>query len=240
MNLRRLLPQPPALVDLEAEDAAAELAELYRPPVDRWLRLNLIASLSGNATGPDGISDGLTNRTDRRILGAIRRLADVVLVGASSVRKEGYFLPKTAPLAILTSSGDLSGHRIPEDVAAGRVIILCPETANEALGASLGNRPVTVITLPGPRIAPAEAITALHQLGYESIVCEGGPSLAAQLVDAGLVDELCLSTSPILTATDTPVLPGLSRSSRLTLHQMLVDDEGTLYARWMLERMNHG
>jgi riboflavin biosynthesis pyrimidine reductase len=232
VNLTRLIPSTAAEFDLDSEGAAAELSELYRPPRKRWLRLNLVASINGNAAGPDGTSDGLTSRTDRRILGAIRRLSDVVLVGASSVRKEGYFLPKTAPLAIITGSGDLSGHQIPVDVAAGRVIVLCPPSAQDALESSLGDRAVTVITLPGPRISPAEAVTALHRLGHDSIVCEGGPSLAAQLIDADLVDELCLSTSPMLNGTDVPVLSGLARGKTLQLSQLLTDPASGLYARW--------
>ena len=89
-----------------------------------------------------------------------------------------------------------------------------------------------MITLPGPRVSPAEAVTALHRLGHDSIVCEGGPSLAAQLIDADLVDELCLSTSPVLNGTDVPVLPGLTRGKVLHLSQLLVDPDGVLYARW--------
>lgn len=232
MNLTRLGPGTAVEFDLDSDGAAAELSDLYRPPRKRWLRLNFVASINGNVAGADGTSDGLTSRTDRRILGAIRRLADVVLVGASSVRKEGYFLPKTAPLAIVTGSGDLSGHGIPADIAAGRVIVLCPPGAQGALESSLGDRPVTVITLPGPRISPAEAIMALHRLGHDSIVCEGGPSLAAQLIDADLVDELCLTTSPVLNGTSVPVLSGLARDKTLQLSQLLVDQESGLYARW--------
>lgn len=234
MNLTRLIPGPATEFDLDSDSAAAELAELYRPPRRRWLRLNFVASINGNAAGPDGTSEGLTSRTDRRILGAIRRLSDVVLVGASSVRREGYFLPKTAPLAIITGSGDLSGHRIPVGVPVERVIVLCPPSAQDALASSLGGIPVTVITLPGPRISPAEAVVALHRLGHDSIVCEGGPSLAAQLVDADLVDELCLSTSPVLNGTDVPVLSGLAHGKILHLSQLLVDPGGVLYARWTM------
>jgi riboflavin biosynthesis pyrimidine reductase len=234
VNLTRLIPGPSAEFDLESEGAAAELLELYRPPRRRWLRLNFVASINGSVAGPDGTSEGLTSRTDRRILGTIRRLSDVVLVGASSVRKEGYFLPKTAPLAIITGSGDLSGHQIPAEVPAGRVIVLCPPDAQDALSASLGSIPVTVITVPGPRMSPTEADAALHRVAHDSIVCEGGPSLAAQLVDADLVDELCLSTSPVLNGTDVPVLPDLARGKILHLSQLLVDPDGMLYARWAL------
>jgi riboflavin biosynthesis pyrimidine reductase len=234
MIVTRLLPSPGIEVDLDAPDAATALEELYRPPRRRWLRLNLVASLNGEAAGADGTSETLTSRTDRRILGAIRRCSDVVLVGASSVRTEGYLLPRTAPLAVLTASGDLSGHHIPADVAEGRVVVLCPPAATDAVRSSLGGAAAAIIELPGPRIAPAEALAALHGLGHESIVCEGGPALAAQLVDADLVDELCLTTSPSIVPGERPVLPGLAGGHPLLLSQLLADEEGMLYARWTM------
>lgn len=241
MTLTRLLPGPTAAFDLEEADAAAMLDELYRPPRPRWLRLNFIASVDGSVAGADGTSQSLTNRTDRRILGAIRRAADVVLVGAGSVRTEGYLLPRSRPLAVVTASGDLRGHRIPRDVEEGRVIVLCPPAAVTAVHASLGGSAVTILESAqageGPGVDPAAALAALHGLGHESIVCEGGPTLAAQLVAADLVDELCLTTSPQLVAPGRPVLPGSGSpgtdgTRHLALSQLLVDEESTLYARW--------
>ncbi len=103
MILRRLVPAGP---ELDLDDRPA-LLDLYRPPRSTWLRLNMVATVDGAAAGSDGTSESLTNRADRRILGVIRELADVVLVGAASVRAEGYQLPKRAPLAVVTRSGDL-------------------------------------------------------------------------------------------------------------------------------------
>ena len=229
MTLRSLLPGPATDIDLDVD-----LDGLYRPPRPRWLRLNFIASVNGSIAGVDGTSQSLTNRTDRRILGAIRRAADVVLVGASSVRTEGYFLPRSSPLAILTGSGDLTGHRIPEDVAPGRVIVLCPTAAVAAVRSSLGVAEVDVVELAGPRIDPGSAIAALHGLGYASVVCEGGPSLAAQLFAADLVDELCLSMSPQIVPLSAGLVPGLVAGKHLRLAQLLLDEESTLYARWVI------
>lgn len=239
MKLTRLLP---GIVEEFKIDSAASatLAALYETPRAEWLRINLIASVNGNAAGVDGTSDGLTSTTDRRILGAIRRLADIVIVGASSVRMEGYFLPKTAPLAIVTGSGNLSGHQLPADLEEGRVIVLCPPDALDTLRRSLGSPAVTVITLPGPPLDPNAMIAALRERGYASIVCEGGPSLAGQLLDSGLVDELCLSTSPTVNNTNIPVFQGVSRAVPLTLTQLLVDPESTLYARWAVQNDSVG
>lgn len=231
MTLTKLFPEPTEEFTLESEWREV-LAALYATPQERWLRINLIASVNGNAAGADGTSHGLSSPTDRRILGAIRRLSDVVVVGASSVRKEGYFLPKSAPLAIVTGSGDLTGHQIPSDIDETRVIVLCPAEARDTLSRSLRNTRVTVITLPGPRIHPAAIVKALRARGHNSIVCEGGPSLAAQFLDADVVDEVCLSTSPLLNNTNVPVFQGLSRARGLKLTQLLVDPQSVLYARW--------
>lgn len=237
MRLTKLLPGPPE--EFEVDSAASPtLSALYAPPVATWLRTNLIVSVNGSAAGIDGTSDGLTSATDRRILGTIRRLADVVMVGASSVRKEGYVLPKTAPLAVVTESGNLNGHRFPAHLDEGRVIVLCPPEAVETVHTSLENRAVTVVTLPGPRLDPVAMVEALRERGYASIVCEGGPSLAGQLLGAHLVDELCLSTSPMITSVTVPALHGLSQTKGLKLTQLLVDPESALYARWSVQNVS--
>lgn len=234
MTLTRLLPGPTEVFALKNQWRET-LAALYETPQELWLRINLIASVNGNAAGADGTSHGLSSSTDRRILGAIRRLSDVVVVGASSVRKEGYFFPKPAPLAIVTGSGDLIGHQIPSDIDETRLIVLCPPEARDTLAHSLRDTRVTVITLPGPRMHPAAIVKALRARGHNRIVCEGGPSLAAQFLDAGVVDEVCLSTSPLLNNTNVPVFQGLSHSQRLKLTQLLVDQESVLYARWQVQ-----
>lgn len=233
MTLTRLIPAPLQEFSRDAETTDT-LASLYCTPQQRWLRLNFVASVNGNVAGEDGTSHGLTSVTDRKILGAIRRLADIVLVGASSVRTEGYFMPKLVPLAIVTGSGDLSGHHIPHDVAQGRLIVLCPPDAETKVLSSLDGRAATIISLNGPRMSPRSIIEVLRSRGLENIVCEGGPSLAAQLIDANLVDEVCLSTSPVVNGTRTPLLSGLSRSVPMRLDQLLIDHESVLYARWGL------
>lgn len=236
MKLRQLVPWPSVEIDADTLDGRETLSGLYAAPQRRWLRINLVASVNGQAAGADGTSESLTNRVDRRILGILRRLADIVLVGAASVRTEGYFLPKSAPLAIVTRSGDLSGHRIPRDVPAGKVIVLCPSASAATVRATLGIENAAIIELDTASgrasVNLAEATHSLRALGHEGIVCEGGPNLASQLLNAGLVDELCLSTSPQVSATDTRVLPGLAANLPLRLEHLLSDSEGYLFARW--------
>ncbi|GAA4667471.1 dihydrofolate reductase family protein [Frondihabitans cladoniiphilus] len=234
-------PDVPTSVVVGSEGSQEILETLYRPPVGRWLRLNLIAAVSGDAAGVDGTSDSLSNAADRAILAALRNVADAVLVGARSVRAEGYRVPARATLVVVTSSGDLSGHRMDPE-RASRVLVLCPASAvgrvAETLGAAVaGAARVVVVPDSGGRLDPRAIVSTLRDLGLDSIVCEGGPSVAGQLLHDGLVDELCLSTSPVVIGSGLPVF-GTERfdASRLTLSQLLIDDGSALYARWAVGR----
>ncbi|TBN56805.1 pyrimidine reductase [Glaciihabitans arcticus] len=235
MILRQLSPAGPD-IDLDEESSRASLLDLYRPPRPEWLRLNLITTISGSAAGSDGTSETLTNPADRRLLGVIRELADIVLIGAQSVRAEGFLLPRRTRLAVVTSSGDLSGHRISAPVEPGRLLVLCPASAIERSRETLGvDADFVVVEDDAGRLAPSAILTALRAHDLRSIVCEGGPSLAAQLLAAGLLDEVCLSTSPRLGG---PVLSPFGaaelESVDAELSRLLVDDASGLYARWLL------
>ena len=143
MTLTRVFPEPEAGDDaanlprrVDGLDLASRewLLRRYAPEPGAYLRVNMIASLNGSVAGSDGTSDSLSSRLDRRILGVIRELADVVLVGAGSVRSEGYVVPARAALAVVTASGNLAGHRLEQSAhsdSAHRqpVFILCPRSA---------------------------------------------------------------------------------------------------------------
>jgi riboflavin biosynthesis pyrimidine reductase len=240
--LTAVFPSAGEPIDLDAIDARDRIAELYRPPRADWVRLNFIASVSGSAKGPDGTSETLSSATDRLVLKAIRSLADVVVVGAASVRAEGYFVPKNGVLAVVSRSGDFSGHRIKaralDDVEnPGRLLVLCPtgvaDRARESIGLA-GATIVPVADVDGSLTAQT-IVTALHTEGYQSIVAEGGPALATQLVLGGVVDELCLTTSPVLNGGELPVFGATAFAQHaLTLDQLLADGDGFTYARWRL------
>ena len=207
-----------------------DLDELFTVPSRPWLRINLISSIDGSVGGADGTSASLTRGSDRAVLGAIRRASDVVLVGASTVRTEGYLLPKSVPLAIVTASGDLSGAALPRQLDDGRVIVLCPA----ALAGSVHLPGARVVGVGGSSMLSSAAIlSTLHGFGLESIVCEGGPTLAGRLVGDGIVDELCLSTSPVIGGRLSPLFGDLAGEPRgMTLGRLLVDETGVSYSRW--------
>lgn len=91
-----------------------ELAAFYAWPSGASLRLNMLLDAHGSVTGTDGTSHSLTSKLDRRILRLIRAQADVIVVGASSVRAEGWFLPQQGLLVVLTKSGELPWESCPD------------------------------------------------------------------------------------------------------------------------------
>ena len=235
MILTRVVPMPVESRPTDAPDFTAWVAHLYRPDRPDWLRLNLITSVNGSATGRDGTSESLSNRTDRRILGVLRDLSDVVLVGASTVRAEGYVRPRRAALAVVTRTGDLGGHRLDPGPSRGALLIVCPRGSEERVrrAAAIPDARILGVETDGDDLSPAATVTALRGEGMASVVCEGGPSLATALLTGGVVDELCLSTSATLVAPGLPLVPpDRAADVELSLRQLLVDEQGSLYARW--------
>jgi riboflavin biosynthesis pyrimidine reductase len=239
VTLRRVFPTADEFIDLDAPDARERLAELYALPRTDWVRLNLVGSVSGNATGLDGTSESLTNPTDRLILKAIRSLSDVVVVGASTVRAEGYFVPRSGALAVVSRTGDFSAHQLKGTANNGTLVVLCPESAVETARATIPVPGLRVIAVPDEQgsLTARAIVTALRGEGYASIVTEGGPELAALFVTGGVVDELCLTTSPVLNGAGLPLFGAAEFDDHpLELTQLLIDGGGATYARWSLGR----
>jgi riboflavin biosynthesis pyrimidine reductase len=224
--LHRLYPASATSIDYDDRD---ELLRLYSPVHQPWVRINMIQSVTGSAVGVDGTSESLSNAVDRRILGVIRELADVVLIGAESARTEGYVRPRRARLAVVTNSGNLAGHRIE---GSPPPLVLCPASAVDSVNATCAAAEIMIVADP---ITPASMVAALAQHGLHSIVVEGGPTLSAQFVDAEIANELCLTTAPVVAGPVLPVLGTADLPSKdATLTQLLRDESGFLYARWLL------
>jgi riboflavin biosynthesis pyrimidine reductase len=220
-------------IDPQTEDGRARLREEYALDDERYVRLNMVTSLTGSATGADGTSETLTSRDDRAILGVIRAHADVVLVGAQTVRAEGYIVPRASRLAVVTASGDLSGSRLaaaaPED--RDRVLILAPEARADVVRAAVAPLGVRVVPVPGDA-DPAALVAALGAEGLPRIVCEGGPGLASAFASAGAIDEYCVTVAPVIGPVVRPFLAldaGWVPRTRVAAH--LTDDAGFGYLR---------
>ena len=233
MRVTGLVPAT-GVLDLDGDDLDAWLTERYALPGDAWLRLNLITALGGQITGPSGRSDDLADGIDRPLLKVLRASADVVLVGAASVRAEGYTIPRRAPLAVATTTGDLAGHRFPADLAPGRLLVVCPEAARARVEEELGDRATVLPVAEGGD--PSGVIDALRAAGYGRIVCEGGGHLVSGLVAAGVVDEFDHSIAPVLVSPGAPLSTGDLPLTHARLAGLVLDATDRLYARWALPR----
>lgn len=208
--MRRLLPDPADQVSLD---------DAYAAP-DSWVRGLMVTSVDG-AAEVDGSSGPLSAPADRRVLAHLRGTADVVLVGAQSVRAEGWRPPRPSPerraqrreqgrpevpaYAVVSRSGDL-----PRGPAEGEVLVVSGE--------------------------PGQVLDDLAARGLTRVVCEGGPSWLAQVAAAGRLQELCLTVSPLLAGPGRRgLLEGDPWPSARPLHlTALLEDDGWLFARYSL------
>ncbi|GLI28155.1 hypothetical protein ARHIZOSPH14_23970 [Agromyces rhizosphaerae] len=194
------------MIDREAMRAA------YAYPDDGALRLNMITSLDG-AAAIDGRSGGLGGEDDQQLMGVLRSLADVVLVAGGTLRHEGYGALRLGPenaawrrsvgkpshprLAIVSSSLDFAASDPVFADAPERPIVVTHAAAPEDRHAALAEVADVLVAGDDAVDLPA-AVEAIRHLGHGNVLCEGGPSLCGALLDAGLVDELCLTLGPVL------------------------------------------
>ncbi len=199
------LPQPIRQLAALYGNEAGTTTAAGRP----WLRANMISSADG-ASALSGRSGGLGGPADRMVFTVLRSLADVILVGAGTVRAEHYGpvapggvwaglrtgKPLTPPIAVVSNSLDLDECPRLLD-SSPPTIMITTDSAPQDRVAALDGR-ARVIRAGHDQVDVGQAVTALADLGYRQIVAEGGPHLLGQLADAGLVDELCLTISPVL------------------------------------------
>jgi riboflavin biosynthesis pyrimidine reductase len=223
--VRRLLPSADDVVDLD---------EVYACPADRlWLRANMVMAVDGAFTGPDGLSAGISGPADRRVFATLRRLADVVLVGAGTARAEGY-RPSTLPIAVVTGRLDLDLGSGLLAATEHRTIVLTTEAAG-ADRIAAARRVADVAVCGTDRVEPDRAVAALAERGHRRILCEGGPTLLGAVAAAGLLDELCVTVSPLLVGGRAGLLGQvrLPGAIRLTTGHVLEED-GTLFLRLLV------
>ena len=91
-----------------------QLSDLYCWPVQRSFRLNMLLDSDDSSAGDDGTSNTLTSHEDRRLLRIIRKEADVLVLGAASIRAEGWFLPPQGRVAVLSQSGNIPWDTCPD------------------------------------------------------------------------------------------------------------------------------
>ncbi|MEC3953845.1 pyrimidine reductase family protein [Nocardia sp. CDC153] len=247
------VPNAIQLTDLTRDD----LVELYAYPVEPsapYLRVNFVTSIDGAVT-VDGRSGGLGTPADKKIFALLRDLADVVLVGAGTVRAEKYGAAHTdSELRKRLHAEGLGGD---PDGTPPRIAVVSARAALDPaskLFTDEGARPIILTTaaasddnkkrlidagaeviVAGENLCTAQSIRAgLESLRLRRVLCEGGPSLFGELIADRGVDDLCLTVSPQLvggSAGRIAVSP-LALPTPMVPRHLLLDTDGTILTRW--------
>ncbi|MGZ6993331.1 MAG: dihydrofolate reductase family protein, partial [Ilumatobacteraceae bacterium] len=208
--MRRLFDHPTDHVTVR------EAYDVERPrPTDRpWLGLCMVSSIDGS-TVLDSNSRGLSSKTDQEVLLTLRGLADVLIVGAATVRIEGYGPPRKPGqrVGVVSRKGNVDSTSALFTSGAGFLILPddAPPTPIDSVRAGRGE---------------VDLAAALAQLDADFVQAEGGALLNGALAAADLIDELNLTLSPMLAGGTGPrVTSGPTQlARRMRLVHVLEDD----------------
>jgi riboflavin biosynthesis pyrimidine reductase len=212
------------------------------------LRVNFVSSLDGAATH-DGRSGGLGDDADRLVFDTLRMLTDVILVGAGTVRAEGYGgirftdsavawrrahgLPEHPPVALVSGRLDVDPALPVFTEAATRPIVITHAQAPADRRAALAEV-ADVLVCGEASVDHTLLVATLMERGHPQVLCEGGPGLFGSLLAADAVDELCLTLAPVLESGSAPRIaagdPAAPRRMRLA-HALPAGD--TLLLRYL-------
>jgi len=251
--VRQLLPRPAVVDPLDAYAVPRP-----RPGGRPWVA-GLMASSADGAAAVDGRSGALGGDGDRLVFRAVRALADAVLVGAGTVRDEAYGPARTIEdhRATRTARGQAPHPRLV--VVSGRLdldpglrlfaeadgttpppLVVHPPTAPARARRLLDGRAelVEVAAGPGGGVDPHAVLGVLDGLGLDVVVCEGGPSLNGTLLEADLLDELCLTLDPRVVGGASPrIAHGPAPAIARDWHPAhLLEHDGVLFWRLLRRR----
>lgn len=194
----------------------------HRPTDRPWVGLCMVSSLDGS-TVVDQRSAGLSSPADVEVLHTLRALADLIVVGAATLRIEGYNAPakRGQRVGVVSRSGQVDTST--ELFTSGSGFLIVPEDA-----------PTRSVPTVRAGVGDLDLPAALAQLDAEFVQCEGGATLNAAMFAADLIDELNLTIAPLVSGGSGPRLtagaPDLAR--RFDVAHVLEDD-GFLFTRYV-------
>jgi riboflavin biosynthesis pyrimidine reductase len=233
------------------DDPLSPYAQVDRstPEGQCWVTGHMVAGLDGCAA-IKGRVGALSTAPDAELFTAMRTLADVVLVGANTVRQEGYGpaklppertasrteqgLTENPPLAVVSRSLNLNweARAFTEAAPESRTMVVTCATA-PADRLAMAREVADVLVAGDDSVDPGELMTQLAKRGQQRVLCEGGPTLLAELVMAGHLDELCLTIAPMMGGDPLPVavFPPGAELTDFTLQHVLRADS-TVFLRY--------
>ena len=219
--MRRLFEHPTDHVTVREAYGVNRPRPAHRP----WLGVCMVASIDGS-TVIDSNSRALSSKTDQEVLLTLRDLADVLLVGAATVRIEGYGPPRKPGqrVGVVSRTGNVDVTSTLFTSGAGFLII--PEDA-----------PPTSVDAVRAGVGEVDFAGALGQLSADFVQAEGGAQLNGALSTADVIDEINLTISPQLAGGDGPrVTSGSVQMSRRMRLAHVLEDDGFLFTRYVRAR----
>jgi riboflavin biosynthesis pyrimidine reductase len=231
------------------DDPLSPYRSIDRPPRDGhgWVMANMVAGLDGTAA-IEGRVGSLSTPRDFELFRRLRGLADVVLVGAATVRQERY-----GPVSLdddLVAHRQQSGRGVPRVAIVSSSLDLDPElpiftqarpgeppivlTTSTSDTSHLAALPVEIVVAGEHRVDLRRALAELARCAPGVILCEGGPSLLGEIIAADLLDEYCLTISPVVGGDPLPVINSASITDpvRFALHHVYTEDS-TLFLNYL-------
>jgi riboflavin biosynthesis pyrimidine reductase len=229
-------------------DGLSELVEMYRTDKrthadsSAWLMVNMITSIDG-AIAVEGLSGGLGNEADFAVFKTLRGLADVILVGAGTAGAESYKVPSPNAAGVRPVIAVVS-RRLSIDLESAlfadptyRPAVVTTTDADAALVGAIAQ----VADVVAAGVGQVDVSAAVQQLAARfgpTILAEGGPTLNAQLAADDLVDELCVTTSPLVIggAGGRMLANGPVHDPRSFVIDRSVPIGGLVFARYLRQR----
>ncbi|MFU0804318.1 MAG: Pyrimidine reductase family protein [Pseudoclavibacter caeni] len=222
-------------------------AGLERP----WVRTNMVTTIDGAVTR-GGVSGPLGGPADHRLFDLLRRLADVVLIGAGTVRREGYGALRLDPtvaawrsarglaaqpaFAIVSGAARLAPDSAVFADAPRRPLVFVAADAPSARRAALD--PVADVVVAGAHRVEIPALLAeLDRRGLRRVHCEGGPTLLGALAAADAIDEMCVTLdATVLGGTGPRMVVSPGEHPRRMRMAGILRGRDALLLRWLRDR----
>ncbi len=250
-------------------DATTAAGPRRSPHPDRpWVMLNMVSSIDG-AAALGGLSRGLSSDADKNMFQALRARADVVLVGARTASVERYRRARQSGTRVAVVSESLSVDPnlplfdpLPDQSVESLPLVLIgansASTRSDVVDRLAGRAEIVQIdsddasSTDGTRgLDLLACVEHLGSLGARVVLCEGGPTLNASLLEADLVDEVNLTQAPLavgglapriaLSSTSAsaaqPEIPRNPETPRNFALEHVIADNDVLFVRWVRTRL---
>lgn len=212
-------------VDVANDRRARELIAIFAGSIvaERpFVALKLAMSLDGTIASRSGVQEWLTSDATRAYVRELRIACDAVMVGAGTVRVDDPRLTVRPPyhrvrpfrrVVVCETEAIAISSRVFERVEDyAPTVVLAPAGLRDAFEKL--SEVATVLFVGSQddrRLDVVAAMQALRANDIFSVVCEGGPTLGARLIAAGVVDRFYWAIAPLLLSGPqaVPVLAGV-------------------------------